>query len=136
MIACRSRSHMPRISSLFVVFAATAFPAAFPTAQALQVQSHGVSASITSPSPDGKLNGVPSSVTSPTPAPGARSFGNPNSRVIFGNARSHHRRTDQVAVPVFYPVYIDASNAASEPAQPAAEGDASASSDNDALRDA
>lgn len=124
---------MPRIASLFVVFAATVFPAAFPVAQ---VQSHGVSASITSPSADGKLHGVPSSVTSPTPAPGVRSFGTSNSRVIFGNPRSHRRRTDQAAVPVFYPVYIDTSNAVSAPAQPEAEGDSTASADNDALREA
>jgi hypothetical protein len=123
---------MSRIALPFVVVALT-----FPAVEALQMQTHGVSASVTSPSSDGQTHGVPSSITSPTPVQGARTMGDPNSRVIFGNPHTRHKRSEIVPVPVFYPVYIDTSNA---PAQPAAESNAAesetAASDTDALRDA
>jgi hypothetical protein len=123
------------MSRILLPFVVLAF--AFTAVQA-QVQTHGVPASVTSPTPDGRLHGVPSSVTSPTPV-APRSFG-PNSRVIFGSARPHHKRSDVVPVPVFYPVYVDTS--AAPAAQPAAENsdaesDASAAAaETDALRDA
>jgi len=120
---------MSRIALPFVVLTL-----AIPAVQALQVQTHGISASVTSPS-SGQTHGVPASITSPTPI-GARTFGDPNSRVIFGGQRArHHKRSEIVAVPVFYPVYVDSGN---PPAQPVAEGDeaAAAAGETDALREA
>ncbi|MBZ5522791.1 MAG: hypothetical protein LAP21_11185 [Acidobacteriia bacterium] len=125
---------MSRIALPFVLLVI-----ALSAVQAQQLQTHGVPASVTSPTSDGRLHGVPSSITSPTPVPGARSFGVPNSRVVFGSPRGHHRRADLVPVPVFYPVYIDSSSAAAEPQPPAesADGEVAASaSENDALREA
>src|SRR5579864_7870857 len=82
-----------------------------------QVQTHGVPASVSSPTGDGQLHGVPSSITSPTPI-GARSSGPVDSRVVFGNPR-HHRKVETVPVPLFYPVYVDANSTNPQAAEPA-----------------
>lgn len=77
-----------------------------------QLVNHGVPASVTSPTADGRQHGVPASVVSPTPLP----FGvNPplRSRGIslrgplrrFGNPRNQRRVF--VPVPLFYPIYTD-----------------------------
>jgi hypothetical protein len=105
-----------------------------------QVQTHGVPASVTSPGTDGQLHGVPSSVTSPTPV-GVRSIGVDRSRVILGNPTRHHRRSEVVAVPVFYPVYVNSvstepAQAADEPSADQADLDAAAGAGADALREA
>jgi hypothetical protein len=77
-----------------------------------QTFSHGVPASVVSPTADGRQHGVPASVVSPTPLP----FGvNPPQRSIrihgplrrFGNPRSH--RQVFLPIPVFYPFYNDGS---------------------------
>ncbi|HWZ44288.1 MAG TPA: hypothetical protein VNW97_12490 [Candidatus Saccharimonadales bacterium] len=107
------------------------------TAVQAQVQTHGVPASVTSATPDGKVHGVPSSITSPTPVV-PRTFGDPNARVVFGSPHPRHNRHDVTPVPIFYPVYIDTGSTPA--AQPAAEsnggeGEASAA-ETEALRDA
>ena len=77
-----------------------------------QTFSHGVPASVVSPTADGRQHGVPASVVSPTQLP----FGvNPPQRSIrihgplrrFGNPRSH--RQVFLPIPVFYPFYNDGS---------------------------
>ncbi len=76
-----------------------------------QLLSHGVPASVTSPTADGRLHGVPASVVSPTQRP----FGvnPPLHRGIsvrgplrrFGNA--HGQRRAFIPVPLFFPIYGD-----------------------------
>jgi len=74
-----------------------------------QMFSHGVPASVNSPTPDGQQHGIPASVVSPVPIPAGvhpplrqQIFQGPHHR--FGNP--HDRRgTNFVAVPVFYPIY-------------------------------
>jgi len=77
-----------------------------------QTFSHGVPASVVSPTADGRQHGVPASVVSPTQLP----FGvQPPQRSIrihgplrrFGNPRSH--RQVFLPIPVFYPFYNDGS---------------------------
>ena len=77
-----------------------------------QTFSHGVPASVVSPTADGRQHGVPASVVSPTQLP----FGvQPPQRSIrihgplrrFGNPRSH--RQVFLTIPVFYPFYNDGS---------------------------
>lgn len=103
-----------------------------------QVQTHGVPASVTSPGTDGQLHGVPSSVTSPTPI-GVRSIGVDRSRVLLGNPTRHHRRSEVIPVPVFYPVYVNSVSsepAQAEPAPDQADLDAAQGAGADALREA
>src|SRR5438309_3869803 len=85
---------------------------ALQTSQA-QLFSHGVPASVTSPTPDGQPHGVPASVVSPTPLP----FGvNPPPRTgvrvhgplrRFGTPRA--RRQAFIPVPLFYSYYTEPS---------------------------
>ncbi len=76
-----------------------------------QVVSHGVPASVTSPTADGRLHCVPSSVVSPTAPRGAINTVNgaffpiPSPRVRFGGPRAHRPRPDFVPVPIFSPGY-------------------------------
>ena len=129
---------MLRPAILFVLLAL-----AFSASQAYQVQPHGVPSSVSSPTSEGP-HGVPSSVASPTPVNPGVHFRGPNSRVIFGNPRIRHKRTQLVVVPVFYPVGTYAPSA-TPPDQPSGEdmqaeqpdsGGASAGVDEEALREA
>src|ERR1700704_1361461 len=75
-------------------------------------REHGIPASILSPTPDGRPHGIPASVLSPTPLP----FGvNPPPRTRmrihgperrFGNQRGPRRQVF-VPIPLFYPIYND-----------------------------
>src|SRR6185312_4264130 len=109
-----------------------------------QTFSHGVPASVVSPTADGRQHGVPASVVSPTQLP----FGvQPPQRSIhihgplrrFGNPRSH--RQVFLPIPVFYPYYADESYpSAADPyvpessADPAPAQQASNERSDDALR--
>jgi hypothetical protein len=76
-----------------------------------QTFSHGLPASVVSPTADGRQHGVPASVVSPTQLP----FGVHPQRSIriqgplrrFGNPRSH--RQVFLPIPVFFPYYNDGS---------------------------
>ena len=76
-----------------------------------QTFSHGVPASVVSPTADGRQHGIPASVVSPTQLP----FGVQPQHSIrihgplrrFGNPRSH--RQVFLPIPVFYPFYNDGS---------------------------
>src|SRR5215472_5679542 len=80
---------------------------ALPGAQA-QVESHGVPASVLSPTSPGTAHAVPSSVTSPTPivTPSGRILINGRHfRTRFGNPRIRHTRREFIPVPIFIPAY-------------------------------
>ena len=73
-----------------------------------QMFSHGVPASVNSPTADGQQHGIPASVTSPSPIPAGvhiplrqQIFQGPHHR--FGKFRDH--QSNFVPVPVFYPIY-------------------------------
>jgi len=77
-----------------------------------QLVTHGMPASVNSPTPDGRTRGAPASVLSPTPLPfgvnpplrsGVRIHG-PFRR--FGNPHGPRRQVF-VSIPVFYPIYAD-----------------------------
>jgi len=77
-----------------------------------QLVTHGMPASVNSPTPDGRTHGAPASVVSPTPLPfgvnpplrsGVRIHG-PFRR--FGNPHGPRRQVF-VSIPVFYPIYAD-----------------------------
>ena len=77
-----------------------------------QLVTHGMPASVNSPTPDGRTRGAPASVLSPTPLPfgvnpplrsGVRIHG-PFRR--FGHPRGPRRQVF-VSIPVFYPIYAD-----------------------------
>ena len=116
-------------------------------AQAQQVGSHGVPASVLSPTSPGTAHGTPASVNSPSPQ-GRRIFVDPRRfRVRFGGPRPRHERDrrDFAPVPIFIPAYpINGDYSFSEPeAEPSdqnAPGDADTESpgalDTDALREA
>jgi hypothetical protein len=128
----------------FLLFIALVLQAA----QAQQVESHGVPASILSPTSPGVGHGVPSSITSPAPriGPNGRIFINPRHfRARFGDSRVRHGRRDFVPVPIFiptYPINADYSYAEPESAPPdeSATEDAppvsSSSADAESLREA
>lgn len=111
-----------------------------------QLFSHGVPASVTSPTPDGRTHGVPASVVSPTPLP----FGvNPPLRAgvrihgpfrRFGTPRGP-RRPVFVSIPVFYPIYADSGYPSvadpyvpEAPADPAPAAEAAPARSEDELR--
>jgi hypothetical protein len=78
-----------------------------------QMVSHGVPASATSPSADGRAHGVPASALSPAPIPPGvhrrAFFSVPNGKPHrFGTTRA--RRDFSNAVPVFYPSYYQGYN--------------------------
>jgi len=114
--------------------------------QAQQVESHGVPASVLSPTSPGTAHRTPSSVTSPSVPTGAngRTFINSRGpRVRFG-PRLRRRHHEVLPVPIFIPAYPlvgdqayvqpdDATNAPAEDDQSAA---ASGSADSEALREA
>ncbi|HET8888081.1 MAG TPA: hypothetical protein VFQ41_04190 [Candidatus Angelobacter sp.] len=93
------------------VFVIPFFALALQVSQA-QLFSHGVPASVTSPTPDGQTHGVPASVVSPTPLPfGVNPPLRPGVRIHgpfrrFGNPHGP-RRPVFVSIPVFYPIYAD-----------------------------
>jgi len=111
-----------------------------------QLFSHGVPASVTSPTPDGRTHGVPASVVSPTPLPfgvnpplrsGVRIHG-PFRR--FGTPRGP-RRPVFVSIPVFYPIYADSGYPSvadpyvpEAPAYPAPAAEAAPARSEDELR--
>ena len=111
-----------------------------------QLFSHGVPASVTSPTPDGRTHGVPASVVSPTPLPfgvnpplrsGVRIHG-PFRR--FGTPRGP-RRPVFVSIPVFYPIYADSGYPSvadpyvpEAPADPALAAEAAPARSEDELR--
>jgi hypothetical protein len=75
------------------------------------VTSHGIPASVTSPTPDGRLHGIPSSVTSPTPDPFF-----PGSQFVVGGhpvrgfrgmavPQRRHHGSKVVTVPIYVPTY-------------------------------
>ena len=115
-----------------------------------QMFSHGIPAGATSPEPDGREHGIPSNVQSPTPIPAGvhpiRTFIPQGPFRHFGNPRDH--RKILVPVPIFFPVYgygevgypadpyvqPSSDQAQTEPA--VSEQQKSASSDEDALRQA
>jgi hypothetical protein len=83
------------------------------------VVSHGIPASVTSPTPGGRLTGIPSSVTSPTPnpffpgsqfvvgghpVPGFNGHFGPGFRGMVVPSRRHHG-SKVVGVPVYVPTY-------------------------------
>lgn len=120
---------------------------ALPGAQALQVDSHGVPASVLSPTSPGSAHGVPSSILSPTPATRLT----PNGRLLINTRRFHARfgnphrraRVEFVPVPIFIPAYpIDGaysySDSAPEADQAYAPDDSndSAPADENALNEA
>lgn len=111
---------------------------AFQNVQA-QVESHGVPASVLSPTSPGTAHGTPASVNSPTPVQGGRAFfGDPQRfRVRFGGTRRRARR-DFVPVPIFIPAYPLAGDAYDDSQTPAdqAVSDDSGETDSDALREA
>ena len=111
-------------------------------------QLHGIPSNVNSPTPDGQLHGVPSNVNSPTPIPPGvhvplrqqilqgphHRFGNG-----FGNGREH--RTRVIPVPVFYPIYGWGDPAypiadPAVPAQPQQDPITAANQTNDASDDA
>lgn len=79
---------------------------AFQSVQA-QVESHGVPASVLSPTSPGTAHGTPASVNSPTPVQGGRAFfADPRHfRVRFGSSRHHRAHRDFLPVPIFIPAY-------------------------------
>jgi hypothetical protein len=119
-----------------------------PAAQAQQVEPHGPSASVLSPTSDGSAHGTPASVLSPTPRTG------PNQRFVFDPqrfhtrfgkppARRHNTRQPFVPVPIFIPAYpypADYTNADAEAAANAENADVidpnAGGSDAEALREA
>lgn len=112
---------------------------AFQDVQA-QVESHGVPASVLSPTSPGTAHGVPASVNSPVQ--GGRAFlTDPRRfRVRFGSTRRRARR-DFVPVPIFIPAYplTDDASADSQTSADQAVADDSgetAGGDSDALREA
>jgi len=120
---------------------------ALQVALAQQVESHGVPASVLSPTSPGIAHGVPSSITSPAPriSPNGRIVVNPRHfKVRFGDPRLRHGRREFIPVPIFIPAYPINGNYSyieSEPA-PADESAqeepvvASSSVDAEALREA
>src|SRR5215469_220662 len=73
-----------------------------------QVESHGVPASVLSPTSPGNAHGVPASITSPTPiiGPNGRIVVNPRHfKVRFGDPRVRHLRREFIPVPIFIPAY-------------------------------
>lgn len=105
--------------------------------QVAQVESHGVPASVLSPTSPGIAHGAPASVNSPTTPTGGRVFVNPNRfRVRFGNPRPRRARRDFIPVPIFVPAYPlagDYSNADSD--QASADQNASGDSEGDSSAD-
>jgi hypothetical protein len=114
--------------------------------QAQQVESHGVPASVLSPTSPGTAHGTPASVNSPSPPlPGQRIFVDQRRfRVRFGNPRVRHARRDRdiVPVPIFIPAYPltgDYADSEPAPADQNAQSDAdteAAPTDTEALREA
>jgi hypothetical protein len=116
--------------------------------QVAQVESHGVPASVLSPTSPGVAHGVPASVNSPTTPRGSRVIVDPNRfRVRFGSPRPRRNRRDHdfIPVPIFIPAYPltgdyangDAEQAAAdESAAGDAPGDSSTAGDDQALREA
>lgn len=112
-----------------------------------QLFSHGgAPASVTSPTPDGRLHGVPASVVSPTPLPfGVNPPLHPGVRIHgpfrrFGHARGP-RQPVFVSIPVFYPIYADSGypsvadpSVPDAPADPAPAADAAPARSDDELR--
>ena len=95
-----------------------------------QLFSHGgAPASVTSPTPDGRLHGVPASVVSPTPLPfGVNPPLRPGVRIHgpfrrFGNPHGPRRQVF-VSIPVFYPIYADSGYpSVADPYVPEAQAD-------------
>lgn len=112
---------------------------AFQNVQA-QVESHGVPASVLSPTSPGTAHGTPASVNSPVQG-GRAFFADPQRfRVRFGGTRRRARR-DFVPVPIFIPAYplTDEAYADSQtPADQAVTDDSGETAivDSEALRDA
>lgn len=111
-------------------------------ANAQQVESHGVPASVLSPNSPGTAHGVPSSVTSPAPRtlPNGRIAVNQR-RVLFGtpHARRPRARREFVPVPFFtpaYPLTSDYVGSDQAAAQETPDDPRDASSETDALREA
>lgn len=112
-------------------------------AYAQQVESHGVPASVLSPTSPGAAHGVPSSVTSPaprTPLNGRNVVDGRRFKVRFGDPRPRRPHHEFVPVPIFIPVYplasdyVDSDQAAAQDAPEDTREESSA--DSDALRDA
>jgi len=110
---------------------------------AQQVESHGVPASVLSPTSPGAAHGVPSSVTSPAPArfPNGRvAFDSRRFRVPFGTHHARRPRHEFVPVPIFIPAYplasdyTDSEQTADQP--PPEDPQPDSSSDSQALREA
>lgn len=102
-----------------------------------QMFSHGVPASVNSPTPDGQQHGIPASVVSPSPIPAGvhipfrqQIFQGPHHR--FG--KFHDRQANFVPVPVFYPIYGwgDPAYPIADPAVPQQDPNAAAKQANDA----
>jgi hypothetical protein len=118
---------------------------ALSVAQAQQVEPHGPSASVLSPTPDGRGHGTPASVLSPAPPQ------TPNGRVVFDPHRSLVRfgkppgrrrtRQDVIPVPIFIPGYlpsdyVDPESEAAASEEYTQDPNAASGADTDALRDA
>ena len=123
---------------LLVVFALS-------VAQAQQVEPHGPSASVLSPTPDGRGQGTPASVLSPSPpqtAHGRVVFDPHRPRVRFGRPPGHRRtHTEVVPVPIFIPGYlpsdyVDPESEAAASEEYAPDQNAANGADADALREA
>lgn len=120
--------------------------------QAAQVESHGVPASVLSPTSPGVAHGTPASVNSPTTpiVPGRAIVDARHFRVRFGSPRPRHPRRDAqlIPVPIFIPAYPLTGDYAADseqaPADQTTAGDpesdssstSSSSTDSEALREA